>query len=297
MTFYRQFRRANLLAAFPLLVIAFAFPANLSAAHPSVTFDCIPVVECVEVDSLAGLSAQGDERIVEAKFNVSVLFSGSHALEVEELLFTVTSPGRWLRVLDYSPKTEFSGSIVGPVQVTETTTSSRSMQATAPVIAGLASAGASLNGATSETKDYQTLPAKELHIASGTIEAGSGLFFKIKPSAQSSLEGSREFAAVLAVPSEWRAGVVLVSCQARGRQARYLIPPAERTQNRSFVVALYLAGDEEARRAARKYVDAPASTRKPALPMTATRGPVPSVTDSASLPGAFLRRLPFSKMP
>jgi hypothetical protein len=123
------------------------------------------------------------------------------------------------------------------------------------------------------------------------------LFFKFKPSSQSTLEGSREFSAVLAVPSEWRAGVVVVSCQARGRQPRYLIPAAERSQHRTFLVALHQAGDDEARQAARRYLDAPALTQKAAAPVPSNRGSAASEPEEASGSMAFFKRLPFSKKP
>lgn len=300
-TLSRGLRCASHVLSTAVVVIALASsPEHLSAAPPSVTFDCIPVIECVESPSSSASGLASDERVVEARLNASVLLNGSHPLDVEELLFTVTSPGRWLRVLDFSPKTELSSSVVGHIQVTENAAASQSIQAGVPAVAAMASAGIKLSHDTTATKSYQALPAKKLRIASGTIEAGSGVFFKIRPSPETSLEGSREFTVVFTVPRQWRAGVVVVSCQARGRQNRYLIPSVERTEQRSFVVALHLAGDEDARLAARKFVEAPLPSAQPVSSAKERFEPFISAADTAPRSSGIFRLsggLPFSKKP
>ena len=277
------------LVALALFAIAFAATAStLPAAPPSVDFDCIPVVECMDVDLLRlgpmgsnrlvllSSGVQARERLVEARFQVSVLINAAHPLDIEELRVTVTSPGRWLRVLDYSPKTELFSSFVGPIHVTEATTDSRSFQAGASGIAPVASASASLSDQRSETKVYNRVPDKELHVASGTLEGGSGLFFKVIRSPQSSIEGARFFTALFAVPREWRAGVVVVSCHALSRPSRCLLPTPTRTDTREFLVGLHRAGDDEARLMAAKLAEAPASSGEgPRRPFLTVPGVAP----------------------
>jgi hypothetical protein len=92
------------------------------------------------------------------------------------------------------------------------------------------------------------LPPQETVLASGTVQYGHGVFFKLKPSTQTTLEGKKSFSAIFAVPRGWRGGCLKVQCQALGLD-RGIVPNLDRevpSGLATFYLALYLAGDDQA---------------------------------------------------
>jgi hypothetical protein len=62
---------------------------------------------------------------------------------------------------------------------------------------------------------------------SGTSSAGRGVFFKLKRSSQTSLEGVHDLAVTFIAPVDWQSGKLLVGCSARGsRKVFWLDKPA-----------------------------------------------------------------------
>ena len=100
--------------------------------------------------------------------------------------------------------------------------------------------------------EYRIAP-KHTVVASGTIGQEHGVFFKLRSSPLSTLEGTHELAVQFVVPSAWRADTVRVCCTATG-QDKVLWMEQEATWARvCSPVAIYLAGDLKARRAAEKF--------------------------------------------
>jgi hypothetical protein len=102
---------------------------------------------------------------------------------------------------------------------------------------------------------YDLLPPLEAVAASGTLNRGSAVFFKLKATPRSPLEGSREFGLVLKVPAAWRNDYVQVRCSAEGIQRGLVSTFDEEVScgRREFVVALYQEGDEPARISAENF--------------------------------------------
>ena len=91
--------------------------------------------------------------------------------------------------------------------------------------------------------------------ASGTIDRGRGVYFKLKPSPRTTLEGAYEYVVVLRVPRNWRSGLLFVSSDASGNE-RSVLPGDEQTTKLGrgrFVVAIYQQGDTAAQQAASRY--------------------------------------------
>ena len=80
------------------------------------------------------------------------------------------------------------------------------------------------------------------------------MFFTLRPSPQTSLEGVHELTVAFIVPADWRGDAVRVSCQASGEQKVLWMKQQKVWAEKSGGVALYLAGDAEARRAAERRV-------------------------------------------
>jgi hypothetical protein len=86
----------------------------------------------------------------------------------------------------------------------------------------------------------------EVVLVAGTVQRGTGVYFKLLPSAETAWEGSRTFVLVMRVSRDWRGDVMYVRCEAQqDRHGRV----ASRGVSR-FVVGLHVAGDEESRAAA-----------------------------------------------
>jgi hypothetical protein len=110
---------------------------------------------------------------------------------------------------------------------------------------------------------YELLPPLESLAASGTIGRSTGVYFKLKPSPRTTLEGGKEFVLVLRVPEEWRADVVELRCTARGVRRGTLAALDDQTDwgRARFTIALYQQGDRAAKEAAERFVRAESSLR------------------------------------
>jgi hypothetical protein len=99
------------------------------------------------------------------------------------------------------------------------------------------------------------LPPLETVAASGTLDRASAVFFKIKATPRNLLEGTREYALVINVPTVWRADYIRVRCTADGIRRGVVSTFDEPTEcgQREFTVSLYLDGDEAARRIAENF--------------------------------------------
>ena len=86
----------------------------------------------------------------------------------------------------------------------------------------------------------------EVVLVAGTVERGTGVYFKLLPSPETALEGSREFVVVMCVSREWRGDVMYVRCEAQEERRGKLV---SRGVSR-FVVGLYAEGDDDVRMAA-----------------------------------------------
>ena len=90
-------------------------------------------------------------------------------------------------------------------------------------------------------------------VASGTMNEEHGVFFTLRPSALSSLEGVHELTVQFIVPLAWRGDAVRIACQATGEQKVLWMKQQKVFGEKSIPVALYLSGDSGARRAADRF--------------------------------------------
>ena len=103
------------------------------------------------------------------------------------------------------------------------------------------------------TETEHRLAPQHVVVASGTIGQEHGVFFKLRSSPLSSLEGVHELTVRFIVPDNWRGDSVRVCCQATG-QDRFLWMKQQTTwANTCATVAIYLAGDLKARQAAQRF--------------------------------------------
>ena len=255
----RCFIAAAVFAVTPVLQ-----PLRASADEPQLAFDFGRTLECRDVTSPEFAEAYPDERIVEATLRLSVYLSGGDMTDVETIRVEISDCDRRLRVFDFSPSTRLESSLAADVQWTKTTESTHELGASLggelPVCVGdvVAQVTPSINavkgGRETITETQVRLAPKQAVIASGTIDGEHGVFFTLRPSPQISLEGVHELTVAFIVPAHWRGDAVRVTCQAAGEQKVLWMTQQKVWAEEASGVALYLAGDAEARRAAERRV-------------------------------------------
>ncbi|MEM9659599.1 MAG: hypothetical protein AAF961_14665, partial [Planctomycetota bacterium] len=104
------------------------------------------------------------------------------------------------------------------------------------------------------TEKLTQLAPKHVVVASGTVDEEHGVFFKLRPTPQTTIEGVHEFTVQFLVPAKWRADAVRVKCQASGVQKFLWVKQQKVWASENRKVALYMAGDEQARIAAERHM-------------------------------------------
>lgn len=231
------------------------------AASPEVSFDVMPSVGCRDVTTAEFAEANSDEKLIEACVEVSSLIRQGKEGDLLQYFYRFDSPRRTMRIVYYTPKTTLASDVAGNVTIEkkQETTKGLAMTLTAPLEwpAKLAGTG-DLSAKTLDSTRYDLVPPMTAVAASGTLDRGYSVYFKLKPSRSTSLEGARPFTLVLRVPHSWRADYVHLSCTASAAAQGLLGPLDEEVVcgRRRFVVALYAEGDASAKAAAERLVRA-----------------------------------------
>jgi hypothetical protein len=230
---------------------------SLSAmqAMAQVAFDVNQLAPAREAGSLGVLTQRPDSRLVDVQLDVSALFTPGDPAVVTEYTVRIVSRHEEVQVADFAPRTELQSEILGSLQV-----SSNQDQVREAAIRGMggypgvgsAQGYAYYHDNNHENVHYAKKPPMELVSASGTIERRKGVYFKVKQSTQTTLEGARPFRIVFEVPDTWRADLLDVTIEAAGQEHS----GARRTRvlsSQQFVVAIFQEFDDQAARVATGY--------------------------------------------
>lgn len=260
-------------------------PSTASAAVPKVHFDAAYAVPCRDVTPPDFAQLNPHERLVEARVSISSLIKSGSEDDLAEFFYRMVSPQRTLEIVDYLPKTTLATDIAGNISIEDKRERSASLGVS--VSAGFphalnAGANTGLGTKNGKTVHYEKLPPLESLTAAGTLYRGSGVYFKLRPSTRTSLEGGNEFVLMLRVPIQWRADYLQLDCQASGWKRGPVRALDERITSGAagFLVALYLEGDDAARDAALELTAAEGKLRRAAAEIAEPRPP-------ASLAGRF----------
>ena len=119
------------------------------------------------------------------------------------------------------------------------------------------SINAAISHGETATDKLHRLPPKYAVVVSGTSSAGRGVFFKLKRSSQTSLEGVHELAVTFVAPADWQDGKVLVGCSARGSRKLFWMDKPATLGRAASEVELTLAGSTASSEAIRYQVAKP----------------------------------------
>ena len=238
------------------LGLAAAGAASFADAAPSVEFDFARVAECRDVTPAELAGQYSKRRLIELTLPVSVRFRGAPGEDVQELTIEINGAASGMRVHSFSPTTQLASDIAQPIETITTTKRARSLDATlggelplpyAEVVAHVSpSINAGVSGSETATEKLNRLPPKHAVVVSGTSSEGRGVFYKLRRSTQTSLEGVHVLSVTFVVPAAWRSGEVHVACSAYGqRKMLWLKQPAALGKTAGHV-RLYLAGKSPA---------------------------------------------------
>ena len=241
------------------LVLTVCLATAVCAEAPRVRFDLPHSVACRDVTTDDFAAAFPADRLLEAQLELSTLLEAGNERDLRQFVYRIASPHRSLQVVDYSPKTTLTTDYVGSIGVEKKRERTKS--------AGIAVTGSwqhllkvtgsgDLGSKDSSAVRYELAAPLQPLTASGTIQRGCGVYFKLKPSTQASFEGAKSFTLVFRTPVAWRGDYLQVHCEASGIR-RGVLRPLDETVGcgtRDFFVALYLPTDREARAAANRMV-------------------------------------------
>jgi len=247
------------------LFIGLSFTTSSTLARqPTLAFDFGRTAACREILTDEAGELPSNEKLVELKIRVSVHLLAGKISDVEEVRIEIGDCDSRIRVDSFLPTTRLASDFSEDLTVTKTLKNSKSLGGSlggeAPVPLGnvVAHVLPSINGKLSKQKivvEKQVFLAPQYAtVASGTIGREHGVFFKLRASPQTTLEGAHELTVRFVVPKNWRGDALRVCCYATG-QEKFLWIKQQATWARTCApLAIYLAGDLEARVAAEHHV-------------------------------------------
>lgn len=242
-------------------VLILLFVAPLWAGAPPIQFDTAPTVACRDVTPKDFVKTTPHQRLMEVRIRVSALVANTERASQWQALYQLISPAASLQIMDYDPKTELATDVAGNISIDkkDETTKSLGVSVSGSFNHLLSGTGGVDLGAKNGTQvRYELKPRKSAVLAAGTIGRGTGVYFKLRPSAETSLEGERNFRLVVQVPDTWRGDILYLRCEAR--QIRH--SSATDVKSGRFIIGLYLAGDDGAMAAAERLVRYEAMLRR-----------------------------------
>lgn len=222
---------------------------NCPASEPKVVFDIPSKVECQDVTPEKCRAAHPTLKVIEARFRISAGFVEGNEAAATDFFYIISSPDMRLKILNFLPNTTLESTATDDrIEVTDNTESSDSTTGEVRVTYSLLSLSGnkSLSSKKTESNHYQKVAPKNLVLASGTVNRGNGVFYKLRPSRDASLEGAREFAILCIVPREWRGDWCSVVCAARANKKSAISSSVGIAGIDQAHVGLYLAGENAA---------------------------------------------------
>jgi hypothetical protein len=263
-----------------------------AAAEPFVEFDFARTAECRDVTSVPSAQPHKNSRLVEFVLPMSVRFHGLTADDVEELDIEINAAAAGLRVVAFAPTTQLASDVAKPIETTTTTTRARSLDATlggelplpyADVVAHVApSINAGISGSKTAVEKMNRLPPKYAIVVSGTSSEGRGVFYKLKRSSQTSLEGLHELSVTFVVPADWRGGDVRVGCRARGTRKLLWFKQSAIVGHAAATLRLYPPGRTPVYHVAKPLVAHSADAGRPASFLAAAAAEVSELLSGVS---------------
>ncbi|MEZ6087574.1 MAG: hypothetical protein R3C05_06025 [Pirellulaceae bacterium] len=248
--------------AFILFVGTIAFNRSLSAESTSaIAFDVASVAAARTVEPAPGVFVPEGYRWVQVHLDISSLIDSAQKNKPHEFLYTLHWANRDSRVMDYSPRTQLSDTVIGGIQVEESKEKSKNLGLSVKgsyigMIHG--DGGADVADKVCNRTKFEKVAPQEIVYAAGTIDRGQGVYFKLRSTATHVLDGQKRFSVTLQVPNDWRGD--LMTARMNVVQSVRSFPSLEReptiTSRTRFQIAVFDASDQTAHRWAQSLAEA-----------------------------------------
>lgn len=226
-----------------------ASASRAPGADVKAVFDVPDKIECRDVTPTKCAAAYPDVKVIEGTIRISASLEEGTEDSIVDFTYMISSPEMRLKILDYLPNTMLESrfaddriEVIDRVEDTDTT----NLEALAGYsIFSLAASRSQVNRR-SESNQYERIAPKALVLASGTMNRGHGVFYKLRRSNTVSLEGAKEFTFLARVPKTWRGDWCTVVCTSRANKRNLLGNSIVSAGATRVDVGLHLTGDKEA---------------------------------------------------
>ena len=249
-----------------VLGLFFALQLDLAAANDGVVrFDAPAMIAVRPIASDRPSESESSlEKIIELLLPVTTELEMRDRGNVSSFRFDVVWNHQSYPLADYAPKTQTVSDIDGLIEVEKREDQAKGMGGSLsshfPEIVN-GSMKVDLSSRTGSTIKYRERPQQDILVASGTTNRGCGVFFRFHPTKQTTLEGGRDLVIAFRVPKTWSGGVIKLKCSVKGER-RIIGSWSDSFQESCiFVIPIYLEGDDQARGAARDFVDSETNLR------------------------------------
>ena len=234
-----------------VILLLAASMVHCAESAPQLTFDAPFAVSCRRIAPTDAAKLHPTQELIEVKIPITArLLSGSEK-NIKECVYTLADPDEpgTIAFLDWLPRMELKTEFAKPIQHNEERTAKIGINMSAHYV--VTATGDAMRQLKSGVA-YELLPPQEIVLASGTIRQGHGVYFKLKPSTQTTLEGMKLFSTICAVPHGWRGGCLKLQCEAVGFDHGMFSVFNREVQSglEVYCLALYVEGDREGERLA-----------------------------------------------
>ncbi|NND96085.1 MAG: hypothetical protein HKN47_02010 [Pirellulaceae bacterium] len=245
------------LAASFRLSVALTLASVVSAA----TFADEPVIHFDLPRTIPAVAAGDDPTLVVCDLRLSSLIASPSVPQIDQWLVLCQPRDRAVQIADYAPRTELASHIDGPIQIKTTAEKSKSLGLSLEGHYGNTangSIGADSGSKQIESRQFNQIAAVQAVTASGSINRGRGVYFKLRWTSQQVLEGEKSFKLTLRVPKQWRGGLIDVTVRAQSMQRGFAgwDKQVKTLGGAKFVVAAHRSGDSSAAQLANEVADA-----------------------------------------
>ena len=192
-----------------------------------------------------------DPTLVTVQLRLSSMIESPEVPRIDQWVVRCQPRDRAILIADYAPRTETASDLASAIQIKTTREQTDAVGlsldgAYAHALRG--KAGADYSKKNVRSVQFDRIAQQQAVTASGTINRGRGVYFKLRWTAQQVLEGEKLFNVTLKVPQSWRGSLIDVSVVAQSERKTLAGWDHETKTIGSafFVVAAYRQGDHEA---------------------------------------------------
>ena len=197
---------------------------------------------------------------------LSAFVASPNAPAIEQIIFEIELLNAGLSIDDYCPRTQLASPLATDISIEHTTEDSKHVGVKAAGNYGLSvrgDMGGDVGQKKVESRKFQRVAPMEIVAASGTLQRGTAVFFKLRRTPTQVLEGDKAFKIFVRSPATWRGGLIEIRATAQATRRGFPGLPNEAVSlgQQRFLVAVYQAGDAEAYQFANRLVTAESELR------------------------------------